>query len=388
MDWFTKLPFALVCGVLLSSAVPESATGCEFCLVPTLTLTEQVKQSKAAVIAEWKSATRPVGDEVGQTEFVVRQILVDADGLLLENESLTVNEFISGTGGAPFLLINDSTKDVLAWTHPQKLSRESREYISRAPSFEVSATTRLRYFLRFLEHPDQDIAIDAYGEFARASYEDIKTVSAEFNPVLLRTWLSDASRDATRRGLYGLMLGCSGGPEDARFLEAIIVQPTREFRLGIDGMMAGYLLLTKSNGMFVLDKAILDNREVANSEVAALIKAMRFLWDYDPQCVPRPQLQKAMRKLLTRSEFVELTIADLARWQDWETTALLPQLLADPQNNFPPTRRAIVRFLLAATSEQNESITVQQRALAQQILDDLDRHDPGLVKDAKRFLFD
>ncbi|MCA9029651.1 MAG: hypothetical protein KDA66_02520 [Planctomycetaceae bacterium] len=388
MDWFTKLPFALVCGVLLASLVPESADGCEFCLVPTLTFTEQVKQSKAAVIAEWKSATPPVGDETGQTEFVVQQILVDADGLLLENESLTVNEFISGTKGAPFLLINDNAKETLAWTHPQKLSPEAREYIARAPSSNVSTTTRLRYFLRFLEHPDQDIAIDAYGEFARASYDDIKAISGEFNPVQLRKWLSDSSADTTRRGLYGLMLGCSGGPEDARFLEAIIVQPTQEFRLGIDGMMAGYLMLNRAQGMTVLDKAILDNQEIVSSEVAALAKAMRFLWDFEPQCVPRPQLQQAMRKLLVRPEFVELTIADLRRWQDWESTALMPQLLADPKHNFPSTRRTIVRFLLAAASEENTSISVQQRTQAQRILDDLSKQNPGLIEDAKRLQYD
>ena len=119
-------------------------------------------------------------------------------------------------------------------------------------------------------------------------------------------------------GLYGLLIGLSGTDEDAKILSKKILEKTEDFRLGIDGLMSGYLLLTGEKGLSVLDEHKLKNRDVPFSETYAAMQALRFMWKYSEGRIEKSRLRASMRILLDRPELADLVIADLARWKDWE----------------------------------------------------------------------
>ena len=88
-------------------------------------------------------------------------------------------------------------------------------------------------------------------------------------------------------------------------------------RLGIDGIMGGYLLITGQKGLELLEESKIKNPEAPVSDVHALMSAFRFLWQYEPTLIPKDRLKAAVRMLLDRPEVADLAIADLARWKDW-----------------------------------------------------------------------
>ena len=63
---------------------------------------------------------------------------------------------------------------------------------------------------------------------------------------------------------------------------AKINEPTQDFRLGIDGIMSGYLMIAKSDGLKEMEKSKLKSKDVPFSETYAAMQALRFMWKYEP----------------------------------------------------------------------------------------------------------
>ena len=86
---------------------------------------------------------------------------------------------------------------------------------------------RLKYFIKFLEFPDQLVANDAYGKLADAPYKDIAAVgtavSSGQNPQLAGS-PGNARRPAWV--LYGMLIGLCGNNDDAAMLSHKISSPT------------------------------------------------------------------------------------------------------------------------------------------------------------------
>src|SRR5690606_10265525 len=207
-------------------------------------------------------------------------------------------------------------------------------YMKQAPSPEASPTERLAYFVRFLEFPDSLIANDAYAEFANAPYKDVITITDQIPVEKVREWIQDPEIAPTRLGLYGMLLGLAGTETDAQLMREKIVEPADEFRLGIDGIMGGYLLLTGDKGLDVIDKEKLLNEEVPFSETYAAMQALRFMWTYGSG-IEKPRLQQSMRILLARPELADLVIADLARWKDWTIIDRLMEIYNAEEYSIP-----------------------------------------------------
>jgi hypothetical protein len=203
------------------------------------------------------------------------------------------------------------------------------------------------------------------------------------------------------------MLGLCGEEADAIAMKAKIVEPTKDFRLGIDGVMAGYLLLTGEKGVDLIDRMKLEHTFVVDesgkpvlddkgkkqampfSETYAAMQALRFLWTYGDERIPKPRLRKSMRLLLDRSELADLVIADLARWKDWSVQTRLMELYGAKAYDIPSIKRAIVRYMLVSTKDKPKDamkdpahVTTGEKYLAA-----LRLKDPKTVKDAERFFF-
>lgn len=363
---------------------------CPFCSAPSLTLTEQLTQSDAAVLAAWSGGTPAKGAEGGSTEYEVLEVVQQpGGGKLAKGSKVSLVRYRAGKKGDLFLLLGTKGGATIDWGSPMEVTKDSFAYMKNAPKPEVAATDRLKYFAKYLEHPDQMISTDAYGEFANAAYGDITPVAKDVPRDKLRKWLQDPQTQPSRLGLYGLLLGLGGTKDDVAVLEKKILDTGEEFRLGIDGIMGGYLLLTGEPGLTMIEEKKIVSKDVPFSETYAAMQALRFMWQYGDNKIPADRLRQSMRLLLDRPELADLVIADLARWKDWGVQDRLMELYGKEEYDIPSIKRAVVRFMLASSKDvaEGNSGTPDHVAKAQKALADLEAKDPKTVSEAKRFFF-
>ncbi len=393
---------ALVAAITL----PTSAESCPFCSAPSLTLTEQLAQSDAAVLVQWVEGKKAEEKKLGSTTYEIVQLVHGDAKTIKKGERVSLNRYRAAQKGDLFMLMGSKAKTI-EWSSPLEVSETSFNYISQAPSPEAPPEKRLAYFLKFLEFPDQLISNDAYAEFANAPYKHIAPLAKTMPRERLRKWIASPDTPATRLGLYGLMLGLCGEKEDAISMKSKIIEPTKDFRLGIDGVMAGYLLLTGEKGMELIDRMKLEHTYVVDesgkpvldakgkkqampfSETYAAMQALRFLWTYGDGRIPKPRLRQSMRLLLDRPELADLVIADLARWKDWSVQERLMELYGAKEYDIPSIKRAIVRYMLVSTKDKPKDAMKDPAHVAsgKKHMAALRKKDPKTVKDAERFFF-
>lgn len=392
---------ACVALLVLSAWAPIPVDACPFCSAPSLTLTEQLAGADSAVLVKWVSGTPAKLSDAGSTDFeIVDVVHQHAAGKLKAGSKLNLVRFRSGKPGDLFLLLGTLGAGNVEWGSPLEVTQAGYDYMKNSPKTDQPAVKRLAYFLKYLEHADRMIGDDAFGEFANAAYSDVVQLSKELPREKLRTWLTSSMVSPGRIGLYGMMLGLCGTDDDVKLMERKILEGTEDFRLGIDGVMGGYLLLTGEKGLGLLSEKKLKDKKAPFSETYAAMQAIRFMWQYGDNRISAERLREAMRILLERPELADLVIADLARMKDWSVQDRLVDLYEADAYNIPSIKRAIVRFTLAAAKDvpKKEEGTTGGSAVAatpeevpahvvkaQKCLEELEKRDPKTVHEAKRF---
>lgn len=381
----------------------QVALACPFCSAPSLTLSEQLTQADAAVLVKWVDGKPPTEKSAGSTTYSIVQVSRGSKETLKENDKLTVPRYRAGKKDDLFLLFGTKDKEI-DWSSPLEVTEVTYQYIVQAPSPESPMAKRLEYFLKFLEFSDQLVSNDAYGEFANAPYEDIVKIKEKMDRAKIAKWITNKETSPTRMGLYGLLLGLCGNEDDAKMMEAKIEEQTQDFRLGIDGLISGYLLLTGEQGLASIDKSKLRDKKAPFSETYAAMQALRFMWTYGNNRISKERLRQSMRELLDRPELADLVVADLARWEDWSVQDRLMKLYGQGEYSIPSIKRAIVRYLLTAakvqppkaddakkddpTATKSKPDELPASALqARANLEKLKEIDPKTVKEAERFFF-
>lgn len=411
-----------------SFSTAKLASACPFCSAPSLTLSEQLKQSQVAATAEWVSAVAPDGQSVASTTLKVRDVLNGSE--VQPGEIVTLDTYRVGEPGDLFLILANTPdaaseatptflnegadgdgigvapvvdlaasaiQDGLQWSSPIDISEAAADYLAKLPLPGTPDSDRLVFFMQHLEHPDDTVSNDAYAEFASSPYELITPLADKMPLDKLREWVTSEETSPTRLGLYGLMLGLCGEPQDEALMRSKIVEETDDFRLGIDGVMGGYLLLAGEEGLELIEQQKLLDDTIPFSETYAAMKALRFLWtDVTDRkegdishgaAFTKDRLRESMRILLKRTELADLVIADLARWSDWSQMDDIYALYDAEGYDVPSIKRAIVRFYLAATRVEDNKPNKEQFATAEKYLAELKENDPKTVKAAERFFF-
>jgi hypothetical protein len=380
----------VVLALLTLAGVAESLVACPFCEAPDVTLTQQVQQSDAAALVQWvegKPAERAAGF-AGSTTYEVLDLLHDSSGTLKQGSRFDIVRYRAAKPGDLFLMLGSYTT-AIEWGSPIEVSETGYNYIKQAPTKEANAKERLSYFVRFLEYSDRLIADDAYAEFAAAPYEDVKLIVDQMPREKLREWINDPKTPVNRMGLFGLMLGLCGGPDEAQLMEEKILAPSEGFRIGIDGIMTGYVMLSGDKGMTLLEKEKIGDRSEDFSEHVACAQMLRFLWTYEKTLFPPDRLRKSMRLLVENPKIADLVIPDLARWEDWELTSRLIALYGTEGYDVPFVQRKFIHFMWAA-QESVPKDAQEQPAYAKQateFLTKLEAEDPDIVKMAKKTYF-
>jgi len=384
-----KLQTAILTAILLG-VTATAGLACPFCSAPSLTFAEQVDQADAVVLVKWTEGKKSDGRLPGSTTYKISKVVKGSKASLKPGGDLVLSRYRPGKKGQLFLLLGQRTVNV-EWGSPLEVTDASFKYITNAPEPKKPTVERLKYFLKYLEFPDTAVSNDAYSEFANAPYKEIAKLAKDLPRERIRKWVTSPDTPATRLGLYGLLLGLCGKAEDAKLMEKKILAQSSDYRLGIEGVMSGYLLLTGEKGLEVLEDAKLEDEKVAFSETYAAMQAVGFVWEYAPGKIKKERLREAMRILLDRPTTADLVIAHLARWKDWDIQDRLMKLYDDEEYDIPAVKRSIVRFLLVCSKDVKEDAPPEKvpphvkKAKANLKL--LRKKDPKTVKDAERFFF-
>lgn len=367
-----KSYFSVACRYLLTPVLlialalgSKPTIACPFCSAPQLSMAEQLVQAEAALICKWDSGEKPddEGRNFGKTYYTVFEILNNTDKKEIKvGDKIEIDGYRSGAKGDLNLITGMSDTKSLIWDVPQELSDLSHKYIVELPSLEADPIDRLKFAMKHLESSDPLIADDAYNEFAKTPYEQIVQLVDLFPRENLRKWvLVPKAAPQQRRGLYGMMLGLCGDEVDAENLRKMVTKDTDEFRLGIDGVMGGYLLLTGEEGLKQLVETKLStngkpgSEGIAVNETFSAISALRFMWNQGSGKIPKDALRKAMRILVGNENFTPTAILDLARWEDWDYSDELIKKYETLTEDDRRVKRTIIAFFIMASQAVPET---------------------------------
>jgi len=272
------------------------------------------------------------------------------------------------------------------------MSPAAIEFVRGSPSPAIVIERRLEYFAKSLDAADAMIAREAFAEIANAVNDGKYLPIADLSPQKIRIWLLDPTTPMIRRGVYGVMLGMCGVPDDATVLDAIIADPNAgpDGPVGIEGVMIGYLFLEGERGLKSLEIRILADRESSDFDVYSLYLAMRYLRRHGNGKIPLERINAAMKLLLGRPGLEEVAIHDLAAAKDWSLQKQLMERYGTGQFGEKSTKRAIINYMIASTKDvpkiSSEPLPPHASDGAK-YLEQLRATDAKLVADAEEFFF-
>jgi hypothetical protein len=234
-------------------------------------------------------------------------------------------------------------------------------------------TAALLYYFRYLEHPDKELANDAFLEFAKANDREIGQVAPRLAPERLRTWVKDPETPINRLGLYAFLLGACGGDTDAALLRGLLEAPDERATSALDGILGGYVQLRPREGWDLAQALLRDDKKPFPVRYAVL-RTLRFYHGWKPD-ETREQVRRGLAAALPEGDLADLAVEDLRRWQMWDLTADVLALYGRKSHAAPIMRRAILRYALSCPRPEASAFVTERR-----------REDPGLVKEVEESL--
>lgn len=379
--------FSAVALFMQSSFTAWACPGC----TPTASETraETFARSDVVLLVQFVTSSPQDGENAARTEYQIALIGKDTTESFSVKQKIVLNNYREADAGDLFFVNGLKNKEeTIDWEAPVEITETGFHYVMQAPSPEQPRHERLPYFVKFLEFPDTFIANDAYNEFAFAPFEDVVTLVDILPRDKIRAWLDDEKTPQSRVGLYGILLGLCGQPEDADLLGEKFFEKADQYVFGMEGIVTGYLFLTRADGLKKIEKKILSSQDKTVDFLYPLMRAFRIVWTYGGERVPKSSLIHSMRIFLQHDRLDELVIPDLARWQDWQPVDLLIQKYDDhPEKKHESLKKAIIIYMLeCANQELDESGQLTPSAAkAEQFLERIRDEDPLLIKKVRRF---
>lgn len=346
-------------------AVPTApAPACPFCNPSGETLAGEVAQADFIVYGTLSNAQRDAADPTafnkGTTDLAVDLVIKDHE-FLKGKKTVTVPKYLPPDPNQPnlkhliFFKLYDGKLDAY---RGEGVAVDSKlpDYLKGAIEHRgKDAVARLSYFFTHLEAPELSISSDAYSEFGYADYKEVRELTEGWKKkgdaakaAQLLAWLKDPATRASRFGLYGLLLGHCGKPEDAKALRALLDDPQRKYSSGLDGVLAGYVLLDPKAGWDYVLGVVGDGKKEFAERYAGL-RTVRFFWENRTDVIGREKVLDAMKVLMAQADLADLPIEDLRKWKAWELTpTVLGYGAQESHNTIPIVQRSILKFALAA----------------------------------------
>jgi hypothetical protein len=372
--------FPLGLTLLAWAGAAEALRACPFCTMQGQTLTTEVGQASMVLYGTLQNANlNPnAGATEGTTDLAVEAVIKDNDARG-GKKVITLNRYVPTDPKSKdkFLVFCDVFKGKIDPYRGMAVKGDSSiaRYLEGALKVkDKDVSARLHYFFDYLDDADIEVSNDAYKEFANADYKDYRDMAKTLPADKIAGWLRDPNTPSFRYGLYASMLGHCGKEEHAKVLRSLLDDPDKRVSSGIDGILAGYILLQPKGGFDYLTGILKDTGKDFTLRYAGL-RAVRFFWDSRPDVVGHPQLLAAACELLEQSDIADLAIEDLRKWQQWQVADRILALSRKSSHDVPIVRRAILRYALCCPGKEAAAYVEEQR-----------KKDARLVQDAEELL--
>jgi hypothetical protein len=327
----------------------STARACPFCSAEGKTLTADAGEASLILFGKLSNARLDPKDAyAGQTDLEI-EMVVKSHAILAGRKKITLPRYLPPEPDYKFLVFCDVYKGQIDPYRGEAVKADSRiaEYLKGALGVkEKPAVTRLKYFFDYLEDKDPAVSGDAYKEFGFADYKDYRAVTAHLPADTIARWLKDPNTPPSRYGLYASMLGHAGSAAHAKLLRSLLDDPQRRFTSGMDGMLAGYVLLEPKLGWSYVGGLMADSKLDFGLRYAAL-RAARFFHEFRSDIVPVADLTAALLPLLEQKDIADLAVEDLRKWGQWGVADKILDLYGRESHNVPIIRRSILRYALS-----------------------------------------
>jgi hypothetical protein len=370
----TLLSLIAVAMVAALLGLTRLAPACPFCSASSQTFSEELATMDVAVIAKLvklpPQSTKP-GDEIQKATFEITQV-IKGEGLVKEKEKVETLYFGDGTIGKSFLVMGISPPATM-WSTPLPLTDRGIKYLTELVKLPKDDASRLIFFQQYLEDADEMLARDAYDEFARAPYAQLKAIKPQLNHDQVVAWIKSPDIPASRRRLYLVILGITGTEKDLPMIEEFMTSTDRKARSGLDALIACYLTLKGESGLPLVEKLFLANDKADYADTYAAIMSIRF-HGTEGGLISTKRLVKSLHHMLERPELADLVIPDLAKWEDWEVMDRLFDLYKTANDKNSWVRVPVVNYLRVCPLPK-----------AKDLLKECEKIDPAAVKRANTF---
>jgi hypothetical protein len=255
-------------------------------------------------------------------------------------------------------------------------SAATGEYIRSALALDPrDSSAALLFFFRHLDHPDSEVANDAFLEMARATDQQIGSVANRLSAPKLREWLGRATTADDRLGLYSFLLGACGGKEDLSWFRERLDRPDRRWEQAYDGLLSGLIQLNPEEGWKRTIELLRDAQKPLPLRLAAM-RVLRFHQGWKPR-ESQAQIVKGLEAALSQGDLVDLAAEDLRNWRIWDLTDAVLAQYGRKGLDAPIQRRAILRYALscplAAAGRFVEAVRKREASLISEIEEGLRR---------------
>jgi hypothetical protein len=360
--------------LIAAMGIARAAVACPFCSAASQTFSEELATMDVAVVAKLvklpPQSNKP-GDDIQKATFEITQI-VKGEGLVKAKEKLETLYFGDGTIGKSFLVMGISPPATM-WSTPLPLTDRGIKYLTDLVKLPKDGAERLVFFQQYLEDADEMLARDAYDEFARAPYAQLKSIKDQLHHDQVVAWIKNSDIPASRRRLYLVILGITGTEKDLPMIEEFMTSSDRKAKSGLDALIACYLTLKGEAGLPLVEKLFLANDKADYADTYAAIMAIRFHGS-EGGVIDAKRLVKALHPMLQRPELADLVIPDLAKWEDWSVMDKLFELYKSANDKNSWVRVPVVNYLRACPLPK-----------AKELLDQCEKIDPAAVRRANMF---
>jgi hypothetical protein len=359
--------------LILLTLLPCPAAACSLCggaLQQSPTLRQEAAQPNARMILF--GAIQNVRG-ASSTELTIEAVL-RSDPILAGKKTLNLGRYLPADAKNPprYLVFCDVIKDkVDAYRGVPIRSAEGLDYMKKVLALDAkNPAGNLDFYFHYLEHPDKEIAFDAFLEFARANDQQTGQASAKLSPEKLRGWLKDPQTPPERLSLYAFLLGGCGGDADAAFLESKLKDDDERTINAYDGYLGGYVHLRPRDGWDKVTSVLRDGRKPLPMRLA-VVRTVRMYHGWKPK-ESRDDVLKSLAAMIAQGELADVAIEDLRRWKMWDLTPDVLALYGKKGFDAPIMQRAILRYGLSCTEETAAKFIAERR-----------RYEPEVVKEVE-----
>ncbi|MGF1579211.1 MAG: hypothetical protein ACFCD0_07590 [Gemmataceae bacterium] len=343
----------------------RQANACPFCKDQRgPTLLEELKRASMVLVGSFTNP-QPNGSGLdnGTTDFVIEQVL-KAHPILKDGKGIRTIKVKGKTKKVliiPRLINNNETYILFCDVYKGDIDPYKGEVLQEGGRVDQyladlstlkdkSVSRRLQECFKYLNDPEYLVSLDAYREFAKADYKDYQKIAEKLPAKTIAGWLKDKKTPAYRYGLYGSLIGHCGEQKHIKLLRKMIDDRKVRRSSGIDGLLAGYLMLQhkhkKTKEALGYLNSVMSNKEERFMFRYATLRTIRFFWTTRPDVFEKKSLAQSLAALLEHDDMADFAIDDLRKWKQWQYSDEILGLWKRSSHNIPVVKKAILRFAI------------------------------------------